>query len=75
MIAMPPARSHSTLLDRTCEPVGYLALFGKPHGLSLTVSGLVQLLFGALSGLLQLTKDCITDYPLQTSPIAGCTLG
>jgi hypothetical protein len=64
MIAMPPARSHSTLLDRTCEPVGYLALFGKPHGLSLTVSG-----------LLQLTKDCITDYPLQTSPIAGCTLG
>jgi hypothetical protein len=23
----------------------------------------------------QLTKDCITDYPLQTSPIAGCNLG
>ena len=25
--------------------------------------------------MLQLTKDCITDYPLQTSPIAGCNLG
>jgi hypothetical protein len=23
----------------------------------------------------QLTKDCIADYPLQTSPIAGCNLG
>jgi hypothetical protein len=25
--------------------------------------------------MLQLTKDRITDYPLQTSPIAGCNLG